>query len=580
MDLAAVMLSGLRGNTTWPDPSKMRFRFSLAVSTLILAAACSRDQASSGSNSTDGGTLIVATLAEPANVIPPFVVDVDSRRIEDLVFEHLAEIDTTLNTIDDKSFSPRLAEKWTWAPDSLSIAFSINPAARWHDGKRVTANDVRYSFNMFADPKVESVAASLLGNVDSVSVRDSLTAVVFFKKRTPEQFYDIVYQVYVFPEHVYGSVAPEKLRTDPITKTLVGSNRFRVGRWEPGSGRIELLADTANYRGRAKLDRVIFVKTDATVAAAQIRSGQADGMEAFPVDQLATLDSNQFAHGVPWPQLSYAFMAMNRFMPTSTTVPNPIFSDLRIRRALSMAVDREAMLRNVFGPAAKNIGHGPFAMSASYADPTLVPPPYDTTKAAAMMDSSGWRRGSDGMRAKNGKPLRFSLSVGPSGFRKKYAVLLQEEFKKAGVQVDIDQLDNNAFVEKRAKHGFEAAVDNFSPDPSVAGTKQSWTTAGFLPAGENALRYSNPRVDALIDSATTTFNLAKSKAYSSRAFHLIVDDAPAIWLYDGSFTNAFSRRITVTGMRPDGWWVNMADWSIDPAKRIARDSLGLAQPKN
>jgi peptide/nickel transport system substrate-binding protein len=555
----------------------MRFRPTLAVSTLILAAACGGDTSGSASSS-NGGTLIIPTIAEPINVLPPFVIDVDSRRIEDLVFEHLAQIDSTLNTTDDKTFAPRLAQKWTWSPDSLSIAFSINPAARWHDGKPVTASDVRYSFNMFANPKVESVAGSLLGNIDSVSVRDSLTAVVFFKKRTPEQFYDMVYQVYVFPEHVYGSVSPEKLRTDPITKTLVGSGRFRVVRWVPG--RIELLSDTANYRGRAKLDRLIFVRTEQTAAAGQILKGDGDAMEAFPAELLPSLDSSTIARGVPWPQLSHAFMGMNRFAATSSTAPHPIFSDLRMRRALSMAVDRVALVHNVFGPGAKNVGHGPFAMSAAYADSTLVPPPYDTVKAGAMMDSSGWRRGADGMRAKNGRPLRFVLSVGPSPTRRKYAVLLQAEFKKAGVQVDIDPLDFGAFVEKRAKHGFEAFIDGFSPDPSVAGTKQSWTTAGFLPAGENALRYSNPRFDAWIDSATATFDHAKSQTYSSRAFHQIVDDAPAIWLYDVAFTNAFSRRITTTNMPAIGWWVNLPDWFIDPAKRIERDRIGLAQPKN
>lgn len=554
----------------------MRFRSSVAASTLILAAACGSDK-TSGANASVGGTLFIPTISEPRDVLPPFVVDGDSRRIEDLVFEHLAEIDSTLNTIDDKSFSPRLAQKWAWSADSLSIAFSINPAARWHDGKPVTANDVRFSFNIFADPKVESVAGSLIGNIDSVHVADSLTAVVFFKKRLPEQFYDFVYQVYIMPQHVYGSVAPDKLRTDSITKTLVGSNRFRVVSWQPG--RIELLSDTANYRGRAKLDRVVFMKTDQFAAAKQVLGGEADAMEAFPVEQLPALDTSKFARGIQWPQLAHAFMGMNRFAPTSTTAPSPIFSDLRMRRALSMAVDRVAMVHNVFGPMASNTGHGPFAMSAGYADPTVVPPPYDTVKAGLMMDSSGWRRGADGMRAKNGKPLRFSLSVGPSPTRKKYAVLLQGEFKKAGIQVDIDQLDGGAFLEKRAKNGFEAFIDGFAPDPSVSGSKQSWTTAGFLPAGENVLRYSNRLVDAMLDSATSTFDRAKSKAYSSRAFHQIVDDAPVIWLYDVAFNNAFARRINTTNMPPIGWWINLADWTIDPAKRIDRDHIGLAQPK-
>ena len=555
----------------------MRLRSSLAASTLILAAACSGDKSGPRRDASTGGTLIIPTLAEPTDVLPPFVIDIDSRRIEDLVFEHLADMDSTLNTLDDKTFSPRIAQKWTWAPDSLSIAFSINPAARWHDGQPVTARDVRYSFNMFVDTTVGSPAGSLLGNVDSVSVRDSLTAVVFFKKRTPEQFYDIAYQVYVLPEHVYGSVPGSKLRTDPKSKTLIGSGRFRVVRWGPG--RIELLSDTANYRGRAKLDRLIFVKTDDAAAVAQILSGQADVREAFPPEKLASLDSNEFARGVAAPLLAYAFMGMNKFAPKSSTVPHPIFSDLRLRRALSMAVDREAMVRNVFGQNAKNVSHGPFSMAASYADPSLSPPPYDTAKAGAMMDSSGWRRGPDGMRAKNGKPFRFTLSVGPSNFRRKFGVLLQSEFKKAGIRVDLDLVDFNAFIEKRNKLDFDAIVDGFSPDPSVAGTKQSWTTAGFPPAGENALHYSNRLVDALIDSATTTFDFAKSKAYSSRAFRQILDDAPAIWLYDVAYTNAINKRITIAPIRPDGWWVNLPDWTIDPAKRIGRDSIGLAPAK-
>lgn len=183
------------------------------------------------------------------------------------------------------------------------------------------------------------------------------------------------------------------------------------------------------------------------------------------------------------------------------------------------------------------------------------------------------------MRAKNGKPLKFTLTVLQNGFRRKFAVLLLGEFKKAGAQVDLDLLDVSAYMAKREKNDFDAIVDGFSPDPSVAGTKQSWTAAGFPPDGQNVLHYSNPLVDALIDSATSAFDHAKSKAYSSRAFKLMLDDAPAIWLYDVQYLNAVNRRINITTMRPDGWWVNIPDWTIDPAKRIDRDRIGLAQPK-
>jgi peptide/nickel transport system substrate-binding protein len=557
----------------------MRSRPLLLASALAFVACNSNDRSRSASTSSAsaGGTLIVPTLSDPGDVFPPFVGDLYGRLVQDLVFERLAEIDSTLVTTGDKTFTPQLAQKWTWAPDSLSIAFSLDPRARWHDGKPVTANDVRYSFRTFVDPKVGSPVATLLSNLDSVSVRDSLTAVVWFKRHTAEQFYDVAYQLVIFPEHVYGRIPVEQLHTAPAARTPVGSGRFRLAKWDAGT-RLELIADTANYRGRAKLDRVILVPTDPATGAAQILSGQADFMDGFPIDQVPKLDSNAFARPVEIRQLGYSFLALNPHARKSKNAPHPIFSDLRVRRALSMAVDRQSMLRNVFGTHGR-LSHGPFAMAASYGDSSIQPPPFDTTAAKAMLDSSGWRVGAEGIRAKNGRPLQFALATGPSLFRRRYAVLLQEQFRKIGAKVDVEQLDNNATVAALDKGNFDAAIWGFAPDPSPSGTKQNWATAGIGPNGQNILEYSNPSVDALLDSVSIVADPAKSKEYASKALRLIVNDAPAIWLYDLVITDAVNRRINVTGMRSDEWWAHLADWSIPADKRINRDSIGLTSPQ-
>ena len=113
----------------------------------------------------------------------------------------------------------------------------------------------------------------------------------------------------------------------------------------------------------------------------------------------------------------------------------------------------------------------------------------------------------------------------------------------------------------------------------MSGAKQNWGTAGIGANGQNTFRYSNHTVDALLDSATSAFNPAALKAYSSRAFQAIVDDLPAIWLYDNVSVNAVNRRFDATVLRPDEWWANLADWSIPADKRIDRDRIGLAQPK-
>ena len=209
-------------------------RTTLAIAALALIGACSSGETRGASADAAGGTLIVTPVNDAVTVFPPLVGELTGKMVQDLVFDRLAEIDSALTTTDDRSFSPRLAKTWTWAPDSMSIAFTLDPRARWHDGAPVTASDVRYSFRAFMDPKVGSPTAPTLSNIDSVSVRDSATAVVWFKRRSPEQFYDVAYQLVIIPEHVYGKIPFDQLEHSDAIKTPIGTGRFRFVKWEPG----------------------------------------------------------------------------------------------------------------------------------------------------------------------------------------------------------------------------------------------------------------------------------------------------------------------------------------------------------
>jgi peptide/nickel transport system substrate-binding protein len=274
------------------------------------------------------------------------------------------------------------------------------------------------------------------------------------------------------------------------------------------------------------------------------------------------------------PGFGYVFMGMNTHDPKALSNPHPVFGDLRTRRALSMAVDRAAMLKNVFG-ATGRLSHGPFPATVAFADTTLHPPPYDTVAAKAMLDSSGWRAGANGMRAKNGRPLRFALAVSTSPPRRAYAVLIQDQLKKVGAQVDIDQVDGNTLTARANKQDFDAIISAFSYDPSPSGVRQNWGASGIGPDGQNFLHYNNPRFDALLDTATASFDQAKMKRYTSRAFQTIIDDAPAIFLYDLQVLYGVSKRVTLAPMRVDEWWANLADWSIPLDRRLDRDRIGL-----
>jgi peptide/nickel transport system substrate-binding protein len=547
-----------------------------AVALAVLALAGCRDVKQTAAGPGDiGGTMVVASPSEPGTILPSLQGTVIEKQISDLLYDRLADIGDDLNTVGDRGFKKQLAERWEWAPDSMSIVFHLDPRARWHDGQPVRASDVRYSVAQIKDPALGSPALPLVSNIDSVAVRDSLTAVAYFKQHTPEQFYDLVYQVSIVPEHILGNTPAAQMKTAEVTRRGIGSGRFRLMSWEPGK-RIELVADTANYRGRPKLDRIVFTPTpDFNTAITRFFAGDADFFEQLRPEHLARLTKDTVRHAVQYPALQYAYLALNTIDVKHPGQPHPIFGDRTVRRALTMAVDRRAMLNNVFGAYGTPL-YGPFPHAMPVADTTLPQLPYDTLKARALLDSAGWIMGTDGVRSKNGQRLEFKvLTPVSSAARKQYSVLLQDAFRRVGAKADIDEVDFAGLMMKQSDRSFDTELALYGTDPSVSGFKQSWSSAGLGKDGSNYPSYSNPTVDALLDSATNTFDPARTRAYARRAFEIIIEDAPGIWLYEPPTFAGIHTRIRTTPMRADAYWSGMADWWIPASQRTARDQIGL-----
>jgi peptide/nickel transport system substrate-binding protein len=114
--------------------------------------------------------------------------------VTEQLYDYLAEVGADFNTIGDHGFKPCLAKSWSWSADSLQVRFEIDSAARWHDGRQVLSRDVRFTFGIYNNPAIGSSTGSQLGNIDSVTTPDSLTAVFWFRKRSPLQFFDATNQ--------------------------------------------------------------------------------------------------------------------------------------------------------------------------------------------------------------------------------------------------------------------------------------------------------------------------------------------------------------------------------------------------
>jgi peptide/nickel transport system substrate-binding protein len=194
-----------------------------------------------------GGTVVVSATGDPGSLFPPFVVSPEGKEITEQIYDYLADVGPDLNTADEKGYRLGLADRWRWMGDSLELAFHINPLAKWHDGRDVTARDVQFTFALNKNPALGGRLGTELANIDSVTVTDSLTAVFWFHQRSPTQFLDAAAQMLILPAHQLEKIPVSALRESlPLP---IGTGRFRLRNRDNGAS-VEIVADTSNFRGR------------------------------------------------------------------------------------------------------------------------------------------------------------------------------------------------------------------------------------------------------------------------------------------------------------------------------------------
>lgn len=526
---------------------------SVTLATIVALAACSSERRV-------GGTIVISTAADADILFPPLTFTTQGKQVVDQVFDNLADVGAGLNTVGDAGFTPRLADGWRWSPDSSWVAFHINPGARWHDGAKVSAYDVRYTFALVKDTSLASPMAGNLDNVDSVTVPDSLTAVVWFRQRTPDAFFKVATPVPILPAHLLEKTPAAKLAASEFAKAPVGSGRFRFAAWDRAS-RIVLQADTANYRGRPNADRVIWlIAADYPAAELRFLDGTADFLDVVRPERIGEARSKGKAVIISPGSLDYGYLAFN-LRNAKNTGPHPIFADRELRRALVRSVDRRSIVRNVFDSLGL-IAYGPATRIMATSD-TTIDLPYDAGGASRTLDSLGWQRRPDGIRARGAAPLAFSLSVpGSSVIRKRIAVLLQEQWRKAGADVRIDEQEANTFGANMENRRFETLLNAWHIDPTPSSVREEWATSEIRKGGYNATSYSNSSFDAVIDSAVREMNPVRSVDLYRRAYRILTEDAPAMWIYELRNVQGASKRIRPVNIRPDAWWANLADWAV------------------
>lgn len=543
----------------------------LVLALLLTGAACSGREGGPGSPCRDCGTVVIAATGEPSAILPPLAFETIGRDVGDLIYERLADLAPGGAPVDTTAFRPALAARWERI-DSLAWRFHLRPGARWQDGRAVTAEDVVFSFDAYADSLVDAGARPYVAGRITAVADDSATVTLHFAEPSPEQLYDATWHVRILPKHIWGTIPRASWAADTTSARLIGSGPYRLAGWTHGES-LTLAADTTRAPVPA-IRRVVWrFAPDPDAALNLILTHEADLLEQIGApDRVSRVARDSAFRLVTYPSAVFGFLAFR--VADRSGRPHPVLGDPAVRQALTLATDRPLLARSILGPATR-VPRGPVSQILWIAAGDSAAATYDTLRAARLLDAAGWPRGAGGMRHRGAVPLRLDIMVpSTSATRRNIAVALQEAWRQLGVAVNLTVVDGPVFQERLGAGRFDAYVGAYLDEPSARGLVDQWTRAGW--SALNYGHYGNPAFDSLLARAGRERDRARGAALYREAMDTIVADAPAIFLYALTNTAAVHHRLENVTIDPFSWLATLPAWTVDPRARLPRDEPAAA----
>lgn len=506
-------------------------------------------------------SIVIVTGQQPTVPIPTLMEGAASnqgnKELADQLFLRLAELGPTLLTAGDRNFVPSLARSWT-RRDSVTLAFDLDPRARWQDGVPVTARDVVFTFGRARNPAIAPQLAEQLRRIISVTAEAKRRVVFRFSHPYAEQLYDATFHVAPLPAHLLDSIPPEDLARSSFVTQPVGSGPYRLVRNVSGQF-VELAANQEFFLGRPRIDRVIIrVAADADARLNLLLSGQADAMDNVPppLDNLRRVAADSSLRLIPVPSPTVGFLLFNQRDRHDRSQPHPILSDIRVRRAITEGLDRRLMVQAVFGNYGQ-VPYGPVSPLLWIRHRSPKPPPQNLAESRRLLAAAGWNDSDgDGVLDREGRPLTLEVILpNTSGIRRQMALLAQEQLRQVGIRLELQLLEFPVWAERHAAGNFDIDFTSTIQDPSPAGLTQAWTCHG----GTNVTKYCDPRVDSLMERAV----LGRGDPGQNwvAALQQIEADAPAAFLYAPTYVYAVRRSFRNVKISPVSSWILLREWS-------------------
>ncbi len=494
---------------------------------------------------------------------PLMAQDLYSRIVQARVLQALGTTDyDTLETI------PLLAKSWQKAPDGLSAIVQLRDGVTFSDGHPFTADDVVFSFEIRMDPNIsEGRDREYYKSIKKVEKLGPLE-VKFHFERFYEAF-DRAMGIFIIPKHLFAKYSAQQIRDN--VALLMGTGPYRLPDPEHFSPDqpIELVRNERYWGEPGPWDRMIYrtIEKNSTELVA-FRNREIDGIPAVPEQHVEMLKDADLLKNKQYfvydsARLGYSYIAWNQKRGGQPTV----FADKRVRQAMTMLIDRQTLLDQIF------LGYGkictaPFSDLTDQYDKSIKPWPYDTARGVALLKDAGFKVKADGTMLKpDGTPFEPELSY-PSGneFTEKIVLFLHDNLARAGINLRLHPVKWTVFIKNLNEKDFEAITLRWSGD--LEDDPQQAFHSSSIKDGDNRNSYSSPELDKLIDKAYVTLDRAERMRVWQACHRVIHEDQPYTFLIRSSAILWLDNRIKnvqtvpVIGLNSVSLWPNPIEWYV------------------
>lgn len=507
-----------------------------------------------GGRPTPGGRIVMATLGEPTNLIPPLSTDSSSHAVASLLYVSPLRYDK------DIRIEPYAAESFEILDGGRHFRFKLREDIRWTDGQPLTAEDVAFTYKLMVDPNTPTAYAGDFLAIKEFRLTGRYTFEVFYDK--PFARAVSTWASDILPKHLLEG---EDLGNTRFARQPVGAGPYKLKEWVENQ-RVVLEANLDYFEGPPHIREVVYRSVpDQTTQFLELKAGNLDTIDLTPPQYLFQTGGPKWEAG--WRKYRYLASA---YTYLGYNLAHPLFREKAVRQALALAIDKREIIKGaLMGLGEPTIGH--FKPDSWAYNHELKDYPYDPAGALLKLAELGWKRETpDGPLMKDGRAFAFSIFTNQGNEQRiKAAAIIQNQLARIGIRVKVRTIEWATFIKEFIdQRRFETVLMGWSipQDPDAFDV---WHSSKAAKPGLNFVGYANPEADDLLEQGRNMVDPELRKPLYDRFQQVLLEDQPYCFLYTPYALPIISSRVHGVDPAPAGiswnfirWWIPISQQGV------------------